>query len=401
MPRIRRRSLLWLWLFLVVCLLNQRFANGSNNNNPYQILGISPSSTSQEIQRAYKKMCLKYHPDKNVNKSKQERKKCEDMFKQVQHAYSLIGTSEAKSKFDVFGDASSSSTSNFSARKSAAYSNTSPFGSDPFNQAFFNAFQAGRGGPRFYYYSQQPPPSGPNPFESWAGSFTSATGLSFKSIYIQKTKIPLKDLYTGTHWRFNLVDNLWTRYRAAMRGKVMYMSFYQGLIYSLPFLRKSRFLAFLSWLWIMHATIPKPIPDKIYESTLRPGLKGGGKVKFESTSFMTPEIIFEIQEGPDKLYKRVDNDLHTEITITMEEAKNGCTKTIQAIDDSSNIEISIKPNVLNDGDTMKVLGKGWPIKNAEDVYRHGDLIVLIRIKDDTKKKKRNKRSREKKKMKDK
>jgi DnaJ-class molecular chaperone len=160
----------------------------------------------------------------------------------------------------------------------------------------------------------------------------------------------------------------------------MLISIYQGLIYSLPLLRTSKYVAFVACLVIAHATLPKPDPQKLYESTLRPGLKGGhAKFRFTSTSFMTPEVVFEIHEGPHKLYRRLDNDLHTIIAISAEEARNGCIKRIPSIDEKSSIEVTIKPSKVQDRDTIRIVGKGWPIKNAEDVFLYGDMVVLIRV----------------------
>jgi DnaJ-class molecular chaperone len=367
-----------LMVCFVLCLLpNQHYLllAHASTQDPYRILDVSPSSTIQEIQKQYRSKCLKYHPDKNGDKSKKEKEKCEEMFKHIQHAYDLIGSPETKRKFDTYGN-SASSSSPFTST-SSAYSASSPFGTDPVAQAFFRSFQSARNGPRFRYSNGKFGVQTPFPERA----FTTAAGLSFKSIYVQKVQVPLEDLYKGvTNFRFHLVDNLWNRCRAAIRGKVMLISIYQGLIYSLPLLRTSKYVAVVACLVIAHATLPKPDPQKLYESTLRPGLKGGqAKVKFTSTSFMTPEVIFEIHEGPHKLYTRVDNDLHTRIAISAEEARNGCIKRIPSIDEKSSIEVTIKPSKVQDRDTIRIVGKGWPIKNAEDVFLYGDMVVLIRV----------------------
>lgn len=371
MTRIR----LFLTLLFVLCC--NYSASARTPSDPYHILGVSASSSTDEIQKQYRKKCLQYHPDKNVHKSKKEREKCEEMFKKIQSAYHLIGSPEAKRKYDMFGEQSP-----FSARQSSPYANSgysasAPYGSDPVAQAFFRAFQ--QGGPKFFYYS-----NGKfgvqTPFQE-NNAFATQASMSFKSVYKQTVKIPLEDLYKGVdNFQFKLVDNLWTRVRAAIRGKVMLISFYQGLIYSLPILRASRFLAFCMCIVIVSATLPKPDPSRVYKSDLRPGLKGGeARVKFASTSFMTPEVIFEIQERPHKRYKRIGNDLHTQLAITPAEAKKGCTKSIASIDQESTIQVEIKPNKMQDGDEIRIVGKGWPIKNSQDGYLYGDMVVRVRI----------------------
>ena len=53
--------------------------------NPYDILGVSPSATDEEIKKAYRTLSRKYHPDANVGKPGE--KEAEEKFKQIQQAY--------------------------------------------------------------------------------------------------------------------------------------------------------------------------------------------------------------------------------------------------------------------------------------------------------------------------
>lgn len=57
-------------------------------SNPYQILGVSPNSTNEDIKKAYRTLSRKYHPDANINNPNAEQ--AEEKFKQVQQAYQEI-----------------------------------------------------------------------------------------------------------------------------------------------------------------------------------------------------------------------------------------------------------------------------------------------------------------------
>jgi curved DNA-binding protein len=63
--------------------------------NPYEILGLHQSASQDEIKKSYRKLVKKYHPDLNPGNKEAEKK-----FKEVSHAFDLIGTTEAKAKFD-------------------------------------------------------------------------------------------------------------------------------------------------------------------------------------------------------------------------------------------------------------------------------------------------------------
>ena len=56
--------------------------------NPYQVLGVSPGASDEEIKKAYRALSRKYHPDANINNP--NKAQAEEKFKEVQQAYDQI-----------------------------------------------------------------------------------------------------------------------------------------------------------------------------------------------------------------------------------------------------------------------------------------------------------------------
>ncbi len=69
----------------------------------YQVLGLSRGASSEEIQKAYRKLARKYHPDLHEDAEPREKKRAKEQFQQVQQAYDVLSDAEKRKMYDQFG----------------------------------------------------------------------------------------------------------------------------------------------------------------------------------------------------------------------------------------------------------------------------------------------------------
>ena len=65
----------------------------------YSILGVPRNSSDDEVKKAYRKLAMKYHPDRNPGKEDWANEK----FKEINEAYAVLGNPEKRSQYDRFG----------------------------------------------------------------------------------------------------------------------------------------------------------------------------------------------------------------------------------------------------------------------------------------------------------
>ncbi|MCI5989885.1 MAG: molecular chaperone DnaJ [Candidatus Cryptobacteroides sp.] len=71
----------------------------------YEVLGVDRNATADDIKSAYRKMALKWHPDRWVNGTDAEKKTAEENFKEASEAYSVLSDPDKKARYDRFGQA--------------------------------------------------------------------------------------------------------------------------------------------------------------------------------------------------------------------------------------------------------------------------------------------------------
>ena len=106
----------------------------------YEVLGVTKSASAEEIKKTYRKLALKYHPDKNKGDKEAEAK-----FKEASEAYHVLSNKERKTNYDQFGHAAFEGS-----RGREGFSNFDFSGafSDIFGSDIFDDFFEGMGGSR-------------------------------------------------------------------------------------------------------------------------------------------------------------------------------------------------------------------------------------------------------------
>ncbi len=96
------------------------------NKNPYEVLGVARDASDADIKKAYHKLVMKYHPDKNPGD-----KNAEEKFKEVNNAFDILKDPQKRAAYDRFGDAAFAGGNGASA--GAGFGGGNPFGNGAFH----------------------------------------------------------------------------------------------------------------------------------------------------------------------------------------------------------------------------------------------------------------------------
>lgn len=282
----------------------------------YEVLGLQKGASADDIKKAYRKLAVKWHPDKWQQASDAEKKKAEENFKELAEAYDVLSDDQKRARYDQFGH---SAPGGFGANGGA--SGFGGFGADFDPMDIFNSFFGGGG--RSYTYTNF---GGGNPFEGFGfggGGFGHCnTKGADRRITI---KLTLQEIASGV----------------TKKGKIQG----EDIIIPLPAgVREGQQFK---------------LSGKGYPSQYQGGQPG--------------DLIVNIEEIPDKDLLRDQDDLVYNLLLPFYTAALGGPAEVPTLD--GRVRLTITPGTQS-GSMLRLKGKGLPIQNG---FGRGDLIVNVLV----------------------
>lgn len=333
----------------------------------YTILGVNRDADDESIKKAYRKLALKWHPDRNPGQKDQADKK----FKEISEAYEVLSDKNKRAVYDQFGEdglkggmggmgggpQASSGAGGFEGRFPGGnffHFTSGGGGSRPFKPSrpedifaqFFGSSQNPFGGSSFA--SSAMDIDGDDDEDGGGGGFTAGSfGRSFGSSADRRqpptvrTALPLslEELYRGCTKRLKVTRKIIDR--------------------------------------ATRKTVPV---EKILQIEVKPGWKAGTKIRFPGDGDELPDgsaqdLEFVVEEKPHSTYKRERDDLHMIMSLSLVEALCGFTRSVKTLDDR---ELSVSNKAVTvPGQEMRFPGRGMP--SQKDPAQKGALVITVRV----------------------
>ena len=318
----------------------------------YKILGVSKSSSAADIKRAYRKLSLKYHPDKNPAPD------ASDKFAEIATAYDVLSDTDKREAYNRGGEDAVK-------QQEQRQNSGGGGGIDPFN--IFESFGFGGMGGRRRDEEQKTP-------------------------HIEiPIRVTLRQLYLG-----EVLDVAYVRQVVCPEAqscqknnnecqgpgiKVKMQQLAPGFVQQVQVHDASCVARGKAWKSPCKACPNGMTEEEEIQLTVdvQAGMSEGDTVRFdqiadEAVGHVPGDLIFVIKQIADTLFKRDGNDLRASLQISLLESLVGFKRTFQHLDGH---EVLIEKNdVTYCSEIYKVIGQGMPIKGSK---RFGDLYVTLNI----------------------
>lgn len=301
----------------------------------YEVLGLQKGASADEIKKAYRKLAVKWHPDKWSQASDAEKKTAEENFKELAEAYDVLSDDNKRARYDQFGHAGMNGGFGSGAGGAGGFG-----GADFDPMDIFNAFFGG-GGARGRSYSFHA--GGGNPFGGFGG-FGDAFGGGFGRQTMRGNdlnitlKVTLDDVVNGVEKKVKIRHTV-----ADANGQVRQVE----------------------------EVIPVKLPK---------GMMEGQKFKARGKGNAAPggqgepgDLIVNIEEVPHAELLRDKEDLVYNLLISFPTAALGGPVEIPTLNGRVRINI---PAGTQPGKMLRLKGKGLPANGGASV---GDMIVNILV----------------------
>jgi len=326
----------------------------------YEILGVSKSANEKEIKKAYRKLAIKYHPDKNPGD-----KSAEEKFKEAAEAYDVLSTPEKKQRYDQFGHAGmgSSGRGGFSGGGMNMEDIFSQFGDIFGGGSFggFGGFGGGRQGRRVIKGS----------------NLRIRLNLDLKDVVegVDK-KIKVRKLVVADGVSYSTCTNCngtgqVTRISNTILGQMQTSTTCPSCNGTGKKIDKKPPEADQNGMVQKEETVEISIPA---------GVENGMQLKVSGKGNAAPGngingdllVVISVEEHPD-LVRDSSNNLHYDKYISFSEAVLGTSTEIPTV--SGKVKIKLEAGTQS-GKTLRLKGKGVP---SVEGYRTGDLLVHINV----------------------
>ncbi|UCF72400.1 MAG: J domain-containing protein [Deltaproteobacteria bacterium] len=297
-----------------------------SNKDYYKTLGVNKSASTNDIKKAYRKLAMKYHPDRN-----KENKAAEEKFKEVSEAYAVLSDPEKKKQYDMFG------AEGFQQR----YSQEDIFRSFDFSDIFREFGFGDIGGSKR---------------GTGSGIFSHIFSGASKGPRYRAKVDPFSSFFTG-----------YGDQTGALKG--------QDLIYELPLhledVVKAQEKTISYNLGGVHQQIKVKVPAGIADGKK---LRLAGKGQPGPAGGPPGDLYIRIKVLDHPIFQREGNDLYMNREIKFSEAALGAKIEVPTID-GKRMSLTI-PAGTQSGSKMRLKGYGMP---SMDGRGRGDAYVKIRI----------------------
>ncbi|MGB3608137.1 molecular chaperone DnaJ [Psychroserpens sp.] len=326
----------------------------------YEILGISKSASAAEIKKAYRKMALKFHPDKNPDD-----KEAEGKFKEAAEAYEILSNADKKARYDQYGHQAFEGAGGFGGGGMNMDDIFSQFG-DIFGGAFsggggFSGFGGGFGG-------GQRRVKGSNLRIRVALTLEEvANGVE------KKIKVKRKVQAPGTTYKTCATCNgqgQVARVTNTILGRMQTASPCPTCGGAGQSIDKKPSDADAQGLKVQEETVSVKIPAGVVDGMQ---LKVTGKGNEAPGNGISGDLLVVIEEKEHDTLKREGDNLHYDLYVSLPDAVLGTSKEIDTV--TGKVRIKVETGVQS-GKILRLRGKGIPSING---YGSGDLLVHVNV----------------------